>query len=218
MASTAHCFYCFESLSASFERREPLSLARVEQLWEQYQKFKLGGAPDKAAVPSAEEHVDDDDDVIDDDEEVAAEDDEDVGEESEDNEPETRNGTQAPARLQLPSISRLQGHSPSASTPSTPSLSTNSSQSALTNPSSVSSASSQTSSKSSFFSLPGRRNSKRSEPTPIPTPARTESETYPLFVTWNTVSRHGHKSLRGCIGTFEAQDLPSGLKTYALTS
>ncbi|KAM0322445.1 hypothetical protein ACHAQA_009512 [Verticillium albo-atrum] len=41
----------------------------------------------------------------------------------------------------------------------------------------------------------------------------------PLFVTWNTVStRSGHRSLRGCIGTFEAQDLDSGLSEYALTS
>ncbi|KAK2057990.1 hypothetical protein LY76DRAFT_593661 [Colletotrichum caudatum] len=41
----------------------------------------------------------------------------------------------------------------------------------------------------------------------------------PLFVTWNTVSpRSGHRSLRGCIGTFEAQDLEDGLSSYALTS
>ncbi|KAK1992809.1 hypothetical protein LX36DRAFT_283444 [Colletotrichum falcatum] len=41
----------------------------------------------------------------------------------------------------------------------------------------------------------------------------------PLFVTWNTVSpRSGHRSLRGCIGTFEAQELEDGLSSYALTS
>ncbi|KAF6801046.1 ammecr1 family protein [Colletotrichum sojae] len=41
----------------------------------------------------------------------------------------------------------------------------------------------------------------------------------PLFVTWNTVSpRSGHRSLRGCIGTFEPQDLEDGLSSYALTS
>ncbi|KAK2038661.1 hypothetical protein LZ31DRAFT_546050 [Colletotrichum somersetense] len=41
----------------------------------------------------------------------------------------------------------------------------------------------------------------------------------PLFVTWNTISpRSGHRSLRGCIGTFEAQDLEDGLSSYALTS
>ncbi|KAK0649483.1 AMMECR1 domain-containing protein [Cercophora newfieldiana] len=48
-----------------------------------------------------------------------------------------------------------------------------------------------------------------------PVPAITES---PLFVTWNTISsRHGH-NLRGCIGTFEAQELDEGLSSYALTS
>lgn len=41
----------------------------------------------------------------------------------------------------------------------------------------------------------------------------------PLFVTWNTVSRRsGSRSLRGCIGTFEAQELDTGLSEYALTS
>ncbi|KAK4242876.1 AMMECR1 domain-containing protein [Achaetomium macrosporum] len=49
------------------------------------------------------------------------------------------------------------------------------------------------------------------EPEPI-----TES---PLFVTWNTISpRHGDRSLRGCIGTFEPQDLDEGLSSYALIS
>ena len=47
-------------------------------------------------------------------------------------------------------------------------------------------------------------------------PPITES---PLFVTWNTVSqRSGYTSLRGCIGTFEAQDLDEGLSDYAITS
>ncbi|KAK6849796.1 hypothetical protein PG995_013629 [Apiospora arundinis] len=41
----------------------------------------------------------------------------------------------------------------------------------------------------------------------------------PLFVTWNTVSaRSGNTSLRGCIGTFEAQELDDGLSSYAITS
>ncbi|KAK4157698.1 AMMECR1 domain-containing protein [Chaetomidium leptoderma] len=40
----------------------------------------------------------------------------------------------------------------------------------------------------------------------------------PLFVTWNTLSPRGHASLRGCIGTFEAQDLDEGLSSYALIS
>ena len=41
----------------------------------------------------------------------------------------------------------------------------------------------------------------------------------PLFVTWNKVSRRSqNRSLRGCIGTFEPQDLDVGLKDYAITS
>lgn len=40
----------------------------------------------------------------------------------------------------------------------------------------------------------------------------------PLFVTWNVVSPDGHRSLRGCIGTFEDQELEEGVPSYALTS
>ncbi|KAI0905968.1 AMMECR1 domain-containing protein [Ustulina deusta] len=41
----------------------------------------------------------------------------------------------------------------------------------------------------------------------------------PLFITWNTVSSgSGHTSLRGCIGTFEAQELEEGISSYAITS
>lgn len=40
----------------------------------------------------------------------------------------------------------------------------------------------------------------------------------PMFVTWNTRSRSGDKRLRGCIGTFEAQEIEHGLKTYAQIS
>ncbi|KAI2631215.1 AMMECR1 domain-containing protein [Xylaria nigripes] len=51
---------------------------------------------------------------------------------------------------------------------------------------------------------------------PSEEPIATE---YPLFVTWNTVSSSsGHSWLRGCIGTFEAQELDEGLSSYALAS
>lgn len=36
MASQAHCAYCFETLSASLEKRAPLSLSQVDELWKQY--------------------------------------------------------------------------------------------------------------------------------------------------------------------------------------
>ncbi|KAL3951907.1 hypothetical protein ACCO45_013624 [Purpureocillium lilacinum] len=40
----------------------------------------------------------------------------------------------------------------------------------------------------------------------------------PLFVTWNTVEDDGDTSLRGCIGTFEAQPLAVGIPEYAVIS
>lgn len=40
----------------------------------------------------------------------------------------------------------------------------------------------------------------------------------PLFVTWNTVAKDGDIHLRGCIGTFEDQDIADGVPSYALTS
>ena len=99
-------------------------------------------------------------------------------------------------------VSRLQAPSPaSASSSSTPStLSATSSQIG------ASSNASKASSRTSLFSL--------SRPSPV----KQNEEEYPLFVTWNTISSRGHKSLRGCIGTFEAQELSVGLESYALAS
>lgn len=52
----------------------------------------------------------------------------------------------------------------------------------------------------------------------LPGETQTVTES-PLFVTWNTVSpRSGNTNLRGCIGTFEAQELEDGLSSYAITS
>lgn len=54
--------------------------------------------------------------------------------------------------------------------------------------------------------------------TTVTTPSEQPERRYPLFVTWNTISKHGQKSLRGCIGTFEPHELSKGLREYALTS
>jgi AMME syndrome candidate gene 1 protein len=107
--------------------------------------------------------------------------------------------------LRPAAISRLLASSPSSASSSTPS--TTSSTPSL--PNSASSATSKASSRTSLFSL-GRRGRKEQ--------ASHTGDQYPLFVTWNTVSRSGIKSLRGCIGTFEAQELEEGLRSYALTS
>jgi len=40
----------------------------------------------------------------------------------------------------------------------------------------------------------------------------------PLFVTWNTIHPRRGSALRGCIGTFEAEELDEGLPRYALIS
>lgn len=86
---------------------------------------------------------------------------------------------------------------------------------------------------SSSSSLPSSKSAASSQVSGSATPAssissksslslgKNKSERYgdfPLFVTWNTHSpRSGNKSLRGCIGTFEAQELEYGLRSYALT-
>ncbi|KAK0749846.1 AMMECR1 domain-containing protein [Schizothecium vesticola] len=80
---------------------------------------------------------------------------------------------------------------------------------------STSTTSSSTSSTTSLQPATGADTPATSLSSPTPPPTVTSS---PLFVTWNTLSqRHGH-ILRGCIGTFEAQDLTTGLASYALTA
>ncbi|KAF9639414.1 putative ammecr1 family protein [Lasiodiplodia theobromae] len=138
MATAAHCAYCFESLSASLEKRHPLSLEEVEELW---------------------------------------------------NNPSTNASTSS---VQSAASSR-------SSAPTT-----------------ASSATSKSSSRTSFFSSLGRR--VRGAQSSSSAPAAASDDAYPLFVTWNTLSRSGSKNLRGCIGTFEDQELSDGLRSYALTS
>lgn len=53
--------------------------------------------------------------------------------------------------------------------------------------------------------------------TPLPQP-KFQDASAPLFVTWYQASRRGQYQLRGCIGTFEARQLHTGLHEYALTS
>ena len=190
MATTAHCLYCFEVLAASLEKRPQLSLSQVQDSWNRYQQVQSPGS-----TVREEQDVE-----MTQDEESESSDDALEGPESEDEAIQQP----VPSTLQLPSISRLQAASPSSvSTVSTPSSSsTTSSQAAL-------GGDSKSSSKSSLFSF-----SRRSQQ---PSPARKVEE-YPLFVTWNTISSRGHKSLRGCIGTFDAKQLSDGLASYALTA
>ena len=84
------------------------------------------------------------------------------------------------------------------------------------------------SSDSSLPSTPGSGSSSKGTATPASSKTSLSSNLssgkprshgeYPLFVTWNQHSaRTGEKSLRGCIGTFAAQELEKGLQSYALT-
>ena len=84
------------------------------------------------------------------------------------------------------------------------------------------------SSNGSLPSTPGSGSSSKGTATPASSKTSLSSNAssgkprphgeYPLFVTWNQHSaRTGEKSLRGCIGTFAAQELERGLQSYALT-
>ncbi|KAI1618925.1 AMMECR1 domain-containing protein [Exophiala viscosa] len=188
MASSAHALFCFEVLSASFERRDPPKLERVLAL---YDRYKSGTATDGGAIADGQGEEDIDPEAEDSEEE---DDEEESHEENLDRHATPKSGPQ------LSSISRLKASTSSSSSSSTSSpyiLSATSSTSQLTTPSSVASGNQSPPSYASRVSV---------------------TESYPLFVTWNTISRSGHKSLRGCIGTFEGMPLASGLATYALTS
>ncbi|KAJ5236808.1 hypothetical protein N7489_006899 [Penicillium chrysogenum] len=163
MANTAQCYYCFESLLASFEDREPTTLAAVEALWEQHEQTKK--------LSSLEEQIEEED----------TDHQQSVNEQDEDDDSnQSSQSNSQPKKLQLPRISRLQSQFSASS-----------------------------------IELNQYHHAKRSFRDPQ---LRSPDQRYPLFVTWNTLSRSGHKSLRGCIGTFEGQELAAGLKSYALTS
>ena len=193
--TVSDCLYCFEVLAAALEKRTPLTLGQVRNLWTQYQA--AGGLAEESGEIDSDE----------DNESAQMVEDERGEHVSKGVEPDELAKTQSKYLSLRPlGISRLRAASPastSTSTSSTPStLSTTSSQTALGE------STSKSSSKSSLFSL--TRNSNL-----LPT---KKAEEFPLFVTWNTVTSRGHKALRGCIGTFEAQELATGLRSYALTS
>lgn len=190
MATQAHCAYCFESLSASLEKRQPLSLAEVEELWDKYQ---TGSPADDLTTGHHDEDEDEDMDGV---------------------------LMDKPTHLvpnQAPALGRFLAPSPSTASASSSSIpSTTSSTTPATSISDSASTPppSKAGSQSSLFSIPRRlRRLSRDQ-----TPRRAAPGDHPLFVTWNTVSKRGSKNLRGCIGTFEPHELDEGLRSYALTS
>ncbi|KAJ5294090.1 hypothetical protein PENANT_c009G05497 [Penicillium antarcticum] len=179
MANTAQCYYCFESLLASFQDREPATLAAVEALWEQHEQSKKLSSLQVQTEQEADSQQS-------------------VNEEDEDDTQQSSLTSSRPNKLKFPSVSRLQSQSSAVS-------------SAATTPSSTSNASANSlGSSSTNITSPGLAET--------PSQLTSPDQRYPLFVTWNTLSRSGNKSLRGCIGTFEGQELAAGLKSYALTS
>ncbi|KAI9772768.1 MAG: hypothetical protein M1839_002313 [Geoglossum umbratile] len=186
MATPAHCLYCFESLAASLEHRELLSLRQVHELWERYKASHAEAGDAEAEVP-----------------EVDVEAPTNIEDEIEEELSSLRENIKSNNALRVPGSS-------SGSSSSTPS-SVSTSSSSRTPTSGLGSSSN--SSSNSFFPAVSRQPGSQSQSCPV-----LPDEDKPLFVTWNTVSRSGSKTLRGCIGTFEAQELEHGLKNYALTS
>lgn len=192
MASPAHCYFCFEVLTASYQKRTPPALQKV---LDAYDKYTAGSdaaeehGADLLGPGQSGEQVDDD------------QDDHDGANDDNNEEAQRIIRRAAPAN---PSISRLQASSSSSRSSSTSSPSVKSSSSSNTQ---YSTSSSDTTTTTLSTSTP-----------PVESSRVSLTESYPLFVTWNTLSRSGHKALRGCIGTFEPLPLASGLASYALTS
>ncbi|KAF2000316.1 AMMECR1-domain-containing protein [Amniculicola lignicola CBS 123094] len=188
MASPAHCAYCFESLSASLEKRQPLDLRQVQLLWKQYH-----ADPAERASPLGDLEVTP----------------------PSDSEPEDAAIVNADGTPYRPAaISRLLVNPSPSSASSSSVQSTSSTPSRV---SEASSATSKSSSRSSFFSL-GRKLKQEQRRADYAAGDDEDVDDHPLFVTWNTVQASGDTRLRGCIGTFEPHELDDGLRSYALTS
>lgn len=177
MATQAHCAYCFEILSSSLEKRSPLTLRQVEQLWKQYTADPNETDEDHAGVTESTDVTDS-------------------------TSPDASSAPHRPA-----AVSRLLAPSPSTASSSSVQSTTSSTPSAV---SEASSSTGKSSSGSSVLSSLGKRLRGAEK--------ERDEDGSPLFVTWNTIQRSGEKRLRGCIGTFQAQELDDGLRSYALTS
>lgn len=129
-----------------------------------------------------------------------------------DNEAEADADTNVSDTLKIPTPSSLSATSPSSGS--------SSSQTSLRSPTPLTPQSAGTS------APPSRPSTSAPEPYhPIGQSLSTRSAqssaltSTPLFVTWNILTPpHQSRQLRGCIGTFEAQPLDTGLATYALAA
>jgi len=108
MASSAHAFFCFEVLSASFERRDPPKLERVIELYDRYESdTATNGGAIRDGQGEAEEEEDNDPEAGDSEEED--------DEEEPHDEPQRRDRhTTLKSGPQLSSISRLKASTSSS--------------------------------------------------------------------------------------------------------
>ncbi|MCJ1311003.1 hypothetical protein MMC25_004673 [Agyrium rufum] len=214
MATKAHCIYCFETLAASFEHRKALSLREVESLWDEYiEETKPAGSKGNDSEGATNGAVIDGEV----DNEAAS-----ISSDEDDEAAPTSEPLSPPSQPKDPSIARVQALPPasgSSSNSSTPSgLSSNASSSTALSEASTTDNSNGANGKGKPSQAKPARSGIFSFASSLPNKKQKMAEAYPLFVTWNTVTSRGARNLRGCIGTFEAQDLAEGLKSYALTS
>ena len=247
MATQAHCAYCFEVLSANLERRPPMSLEPVLRLWKLYLDALPAAArdaDDDVHVDDGGYEDDDADDMDMDGAQDQAEDADDFDDDGDDDMPDAFAAAPHPRASQSSNAYRpaaitrlLTPSAASGSSSSVQSVSSSALQSTASSSLASSGAPSHSSSRSSLFSptpsskvelaASSRRQlqlqqqqqqQQRQQQASAPPPSAPLMPDHPLFVTWNTLGRGGHKSLRGCIGTFEPQELSEGLCSYALTS
>ncbi|KAL9079856.1 MAG: hypothetical protein Q9159_007690 [Coniocarpon cinnabarinum] len=218
MATPAHCLYCFECLSAALDRRKFPSLSEVEESWDAYQDAKTRGNPGDPKDTQMTDAEDEDEDDDDDDLASQPEDDKDVIVDGTGKRIPLQGGGRLPDNTQRPSATlappTITSHriaSPSSgSSSSLPSIKSKSSGTSSITTRQTSLASSRTSLSQTDAGESYSGAAKR---------AHVRAPDSPMFVTWNIASRTtGQKNLRGCIGTFEKQNLNDGLRTYALTS
>ena len=207
MANTVYCAYCFEVLCASLGKQQSLRLRQVEASWEKYASLSEGVNVDCVQFVEEDKAYDLDGDVDGIDGVKTLPSQRRHGSKFADG--TLRAAAQIRAAAPSPSLSSSSGSPYPVSTPSSSSatsLGANNS-----SDSSVAPANPSSSSRRSLFSFANRspRDGRGANGT---------AEEYPLFVTWNIVSKSGNRALRGCIGTFEPQRIEEGLKNYALTS
>ncbi|TGO83943.1 hypothetical protein BPOR_0571g00070 [Botrytis porri] len=194
MATPDHCLYCFEVLTAHLEKRQPLGLEKVQELWTSY--------PKGLELQNAEENEEEDVDLH-----ITG-----THPPKSNPRPDPNSTTNSARHPILQRITR------SASGTSTPSSTSSSERTSISNSTSATTPSSSTTSFTPIGISPTPRQTTQLSP-----PRNLREWSTPLFVTWNTLSSSSQPhqqshSLRGCIGTFSSEPLLTSLPEYAIIS